>query len=457
VFYIKGSSNLTVGLKISPVIQQTMSIVLIDTEVQEVVKTRERHIYHKLAIAHDDSLTDVQEELRKEMFAKYEITEEDTSLMKSRRYYLNNTVERFFDQMVADCKERLTNKERVLEQLAHLKKLVLPEQRSPEWFAMRNNVLTASSLADALGKGHFNTKESLLIDKTSKEKKPFFTNDIIQWGVKYEPIATAFYEHQHNLTIVEFGLVPHPTFSIFGASPDGICDTDSPQPMIGRMLEIKCPPRRNFTEEVPLHYWMQMQGQLETCDLEECDFLQVKLEEYQNTDAYQEDVLLEEGSVKEGYTSQGYPKGLVLTFMGSDADSNPTYSYEYCEMFASYEQCLAWRDDILKSYKERNIPYNACHENWWYIKRYECTLVLRDRRWWRETMPKIIDFWEDVENYRTVGNQALLDKRDARKQKRKITVDKKKKASPKSLNVIKINNQIVESLQTTNFLDTDSD
>ena len=431
---------------------------MIDSEVQEVVKTRERHIYQHLAIASDDSLTPLQEELLKEMYAKYEITEEDTSLMKSRRYYLNNTVTRFFDQMVSDCKERLANKERVLEQLEYLKHLTLPEQRSPEWYAMRENVLTASSLADALGKGHFNTKESLLIDKTSKEKKPFFTNDIIQWGVKYEPIATAFYENLHNLTIVEFGLVPHPTFPIFGASPDGICDTDSPPPMIGRMLEIKCPPKRNFTEEVPLHYWMQMQGQLETCDLEECDFLQVKIEEYLNTEAYREDVLLEDGSVKEGYTGKGFPKGLVLTFMGSDADGNPTYDYEYCEMFASYERCLAWRDEILKGYQERQISYNAYHENWWYIKRYECTLVLRDRRWWRETMPKIIDFWEDVENYRKVGNQALLDKRDARKHKRKITMDKKKKMSPtNNLNVIKINNQIVESLQTTNFLDTDSE
>ena len=60
-------------------------------------------------------------------------------------------------------------------------------------------------------------------------------------------------------------------FKIFGASPDGICDIDSPPDYIGRMLEIKCPPRRKFTREVPKHYWMQMQGQLETCDLEECD------------------------------------------------------------------------------------------------------------------------------------------------------------------------------------------
>ena len=42
----------------------------------------------------------------------------------------------------------------------------------------------------------------------------------------------------NQLTIVEFGLVPHPTFKIFGASPDGICSNDSPDEFIGRMLEI---------------------------------------------------------------------------------------------------------------------------------------------------------------------------------------------------------------------------
>ena len=78
----------------------------------------------------------------------------------------------------------------------------------------------------------------------------------------YEPVATKFYELINNLTVLEFGLVPHPEFKIFGASPDGICDIDSPDDYIGRMLEIKCPPKRQFTDEVPRHYWMQIQGQL---------------------------------------------------------------------------------------------------------------------------------------------------------------------------------------------------
>ena len=108
-----------------------------------------------------------------------------------------------------------------------------------------------------------------------------------------------FYEKINNLTVLEFGLVPHPEFSIFGASPDGICDENSPKEYVGRMLEIKCPPVRKFTKEVPDHYWMQIQGQLETCDLEECDFLQVKLEEYNTEQEYIDDKPLEE-NFKEG-------------------------------------------------------------------------------------------------------------------------------------------------------------
>ena len=88
------------------------------------------------------------------------------------------------------------------ERIDKLKKLRLPEQRSTEWYEIRDKMLTASSLADALGKGHFKTRENLLIEKSSKEPIPRFTSDIIEWGVKYEPVATMFYEKMNNLTQV---------------------------------------------------------------------------------------------------------------------------------------------------------------------------------------------------------------------------------------------------------------
>ena len=36
-------------------------------------------------------------------------------------------------------------------------------------------MLTASSLADALGKGHFKTRDDLLIDKSSKDPISYFS------------------------------------------------------------------------------------------------------------------------------------------------------------------------------------------------------------------------------------------------------------------------------------------
>jgi putative phage-type endonuclease len=445
-------------------------LMIIDADISAQIRAQENAIY--MACQGNMKTSSIKTTLLGELNDKYEVVMTDVSNVDTaKRHYIENSVNRLFKEMISDCEERLSNKKRVLEQLKHLKTLELPEQRSEEWFAMRANVLTASSLADALGKGHFNTRESLLIDKTSTVKKPFITNDIIQWGVKYEPVATWFYEHLNHLNIVEFGLVPHPTFPIFGASPDGICDEGAKEShMVGRMLEIKCPPRRVFTAEVPEHYMMQMQGQLETCDLEECDFFQVKLEEYQDRDKYQADTLVtddDEEGVKEGYSATGYPKGLALTFLSKDTDGNPVYHYDYCPLFTPYEGCLTWCAETMKDYEKKKAKTSdsyECLQNWWYIKRYECTLVLRNRKWWRTTMGQIIDFWEDVEHYRSVGNQSLVDKKDERKNKRKQNADKKKihiKATknkkPTPMNIYKIDKAIVESLQNTNFLDSDSD
>ena len=127
----------------------------------------------------------------------------------------------------------------------------------------------------------FNSKYKLIHDKLTNA--PHVSNIHTEWGTKYEEIATRFYQLITGTTVKEFGMIPHPHFPIFGASPDGICDDTGPRDYCARMLEIKCPTRREFWKRgskskwMPHHYWMQMQGQLEVCDLDECDFLQVKL------------------------------------------------------------------------------------------------------------------------------------------------------------------------------------
>jgi putative phage-type endonuclease len=316
-------------------------------------------------------------------------------------YYIDGYFKLWFQKSLDIVKDLHSKRDHIYRSMIELKQLKLPEQRSDEWYKIRENLLTASSLADAMGKGHFQTRDGLLVSKTCEQKQDISkaSRDIMQWGVKYEPVATMFYEHLNNLKIVEFGLIPHPKLSVFGASPDGITDIDSPPGLVGRMLEIKCPPKREFTKEVPKHYWMQMQGQLEVCDLEECDFLQVKLEEYNDVSEYESDVM-----VNDGYTSDNLPKGLVLEYNTEDG-----IEYEFSPWLAPLDDILDWKNKIID---ERGICTN---EKWWKITRYECTLVRRDKVWWNSVVPDIIKFWSEVVHYRDVGNEEVKKRIQGRK------------------------------------------
>lgn len=420
---------------------------MLDLEnIEELIQSYFDKVYQRVKLKENNE--EIIEEIVNKIVEENTIIEE-TNFNLSQIHFINNHVKNKIYKMEKDLLTLFENKKNTLINLDKLLKLELPEQRSKEWYELRDTMLTASSLADAIGKGHFKTRTDLLIEKSSKEPPPRFGNAITEWGVMYEPVATTFYEKLNNLEVLEFGLVPHPEFKIFGASPDGICSQKSPEDYIGRMLEIKCPPKRKFTKEVPEHYWMQMQGQLECCDLEECDFLQVKIEEYQNKEEYLEDSNLEETI---GKTKNNFPKGLVLSFI-SNVNGENKYHYEYSEFYKSLQEIEAWSKTIISNYKNN---YDTIKYHWWRIERYECTLVLRDRDWWNKVMPEILNFWEDVEHYRKVGNQELIDKKEEKKNKRKKKKEEnnpKKETKPK--NIITINQEISTEINNNYLLDSD--
>ena len=429
--------------------------MILTADLVEFIDTYKNQIYKHVDYNINDSPL-IKGEIYVKLIQKYELGE--NLLDESSKFYIETFIDSYISKIVAEYNERKNNQLNICDKLQALKSLTLPEQRSKEWYEMRETMLTASSLADSLGKGHFKKRDDLLIEKTSKEPPARFWSPIIEWGVRYEQVATTFYEKMNQLTVLEFGLVPHPKFKIFGASPDGICDENSPKDFIGRMLEIKCPPVRKFTKEVPEHYWMQMQGQLETCDLEECDFLQVKLEEYSNEEEYNEDNLVtdEENTNEEkqsiGITSKGFPKGLVLSFVKT-INGETKYHYEYSEFYTSFEDIKTWSEKVIEG---SPVEYDKIVYHWWRIERYECTLVHRDRKWWLETVPEILNFWEDVEHYRKIGNQELLDKKEEKKQKRKNS-RKKKETKKDTKNIITINQDIMKQVENNYLLGSDSD
>ena len=362
-----------------------------------------------LNINNKSIINSTKKNIIRELIQCYSIIHENNNsdIFKSIQYYINQYVDWIINDYISKNKIYINRKNKV----SKLRQLKLPEQRSIEWFNMRKSVLTASSFAAALGKCHYTSREQLILDKVSTVEKPYESNPITEWGVKYEEIATKFYEHLKKVKIIEFGMIPHPKFPIFGASPDGICSEDSPPELIGRMLEIKCPPKRKFTKSVPQNYMYQMQGQLECCDLDECDFLQVKLEEYSDFDEYVKDTNSESGQTK-----NGLPKGCVVTYRDLFSEKN---LYLYPELYESDQYYIDWDANQKKWIQENNKEYYET--KWFCITRYECTLVERNRNFWNDAMPEIIRFCEDVEYYNQHGTESLEKIVESKRYKKPVT------------------------------------
>lgn len=148
--------------------------------------------------------------------------------------------------------------------VAELLKQTYDDQRSPEWFALRGNMLTASDAASAIGANFFKHPETLILEKCGLGRK-FTGNSDTARGVRLEPIVRDMYDSRTNSKTHEIGLLVHPEHKWLGGSPDGVTED-------GVLVEIKCP--KKISSSVPVYYMPQIQLLLEIMNLEDCDFIQ---------------------------------------------------------------------------------------------------------------------------------------------------------------------------------------
>ena len=146
-----------------------------------------------------------------------------------------------------------------------LEKLQLLNNDHTNGLKKREKIITASNCATILELNPYKTRGDYV--KNMKSCIKMEPNDAMQWGIDNEPIAIKEYENIHNTKVYEFGLLIHSKIKWLGASPDGICKN-------GRMVEIKCPRWRKISNITPHYIWVQIQIQLEVCDLEECDLFE---------------------------------------------------------------------------------------------------------------------------------------------------------------------------------------
>ena len=141
------------------------------------------------------------------------------------------------------------------------------EQRSQEWLDLRDNMITASDVASAIGDNHYETPDAFVKKKVLKTK--WAGNAATAHGTLLEPFVRDLYDQRTGRKSHEIGLVQHRQYPWLGASPDGVTED-------GLLIEIKCPLTRKIEAKVPKHYWPQVQLQLEITGLEECDFIQYR-------------------------------------------------------------------------------------------------------------------------------------------------------------------------------------
>lgn len=163
------------------------------------------------------------------------------------------------------------------------------EQRTPEWYAQAARVLTASEFSTILRP----TRQRALLahskafplspeEAAAKFRAPLTCPSQymspFDWGIRFEPVVKQIYEHLRAVQIVDLGRLMHQTDPRLAASPDGLISTgaDTTNPLIGRLIEIKCPISREIGGEIPEEYYAQMQLQLEVTGQDACQYVEAR-------------------------------------------------------------------------------------------------------------------------------------------------------------------------------------
>ena len=263
----------------------------------------------------------------------------------------------------------------VQSKIEYLKNQYQPTQQTDEWYNLRNQIMTASNIYKILGtQSQYN---SFICEKCTpvvkKETTYINTNDARHWGHKYEKLTLLMYQTMYRVQVGEFGCIKHSQYDYIGASPDGIVvGDDILHPHYGRMIEIKNIVNREITGNPLESYWVQMQIQMEVCDLDLCNFIETRFKECETIDEW-----------KQMYKK----KGVVI--------SNIPISFTNEYIAPEYEFVVYDENDSMEEFIEKWMSKHTV-VNWWYMMEFSCVVVPRNRGWFSSVLPKLTEAWNTI-------------------------------------------------------------
>ena len=301
-------------------------------------------------------------------------------------------------QVTIDLSEKNTKNKIIQDKIDYLKQKPQPDQRTDAWYIFRHNLITASNAYKAFETQ--NTINQLIYEKCQPLKNNDDNNRMVNintpfhWGQKYEPLSVMLYESRYDTKVDDFGCIQHSEYSFLGASPDGI-NVDVNSERYGRMLEIKNIVNREINGIPKKEYWVQMQMQMEVCDLDECDFLETKFVEYENSDVFFDELRPDENN------DVIDTKGLILYFHNSK-EAKPFYIYKPLNIVKKCD-ILKWEEETIELYQspENNLLY--IQTIYWKLEKLSCVLVSRNKIWFKNNIQALQNVWNIIEKERMTG------------------------------------------------------
>jgi putative phage-type endonuclease len=301
----------------------------------------------------------------------------------------------------------------ISEQLNVLRNKPQPTQRTKEWYEFRHNLITASNAYKAFESQ--STQNQLIYEKCKPPEEEtdsttvvmVNTNTTLHWGQKYEKLSVLYYEDTYETKIEDFGCIQHEQYPFLGASPDGI-NILKDSPRYGRMLEIKNIVNRDIDGIPKKEYWIQMQLQMEVCDLDECDFLETKFIEYPDIESYITDSTTDIYEDEDGIefknlcvSKDDKLKGQIIHF--HTKDGSPFYLYKPFDIIHP-DDISNWQEKAIEKYQNGpEYKYIYMKTIYWKLEFVSCVLVCRNRQWFKDNIGDLELLWKTVEKERVTG------------------------------------------------------
>ncbi len=286
--------------------------------------------------------------------------------------------------------------------VAYLKTIPQYEQRTPEWFEQKTNTIGASESACLFDLNPYSKESELILRKCGWENTAKMNSsrmeEACEHGTKFEPIVQMLYCLREKTELFEFGSIVHEEHSIISASPDGI----TPK---GIMVEIKVPLNRKITGIPPPYYWVQMQQQMQVCNLDLVHFIECRIEEYDSRESYKSDYIGEDKDVF--LTSDNLEKGVLVVYININ-DSKKGYIYP--DRLLKTSEIAEFVKNTKKILDKDDSKMFAC-EKYWKLVKYSKTVVWRDEEWWKKNVYKFMDVWKKIEHYKENGYESLIPKK----------------------------------------------